>query len=202
MNTLGEYRYFDWAATAPPEGAPLAFPWGNPSSRHGEGRKAREALEDARGRCAAALGVGAGEIFFTSGGTESNALPLFSTLFRNRGDILFSAAEHPSVGENCRVLERLGKTVAPIAVGEDGRVTGETLEAALKKNPDARFAAIMAVNNETGAVTDLSLLTGRLRNRGEASGFTGAPVHVHCDMVQAVGKIPLDLRALDVDSAS
>ncbi|MDR2101662.1 MAG: aminotransferase class V-fold PLP-dependent enzyme, partial [Treponema sp.] len=142
------------------------------------------------------LGVKAKHLFFTSGGTESNALVLFSTLFRGRGDILFSAVEHPSVSENCRALERLGKGAAPIAVGGDGRVTTETLEAALKKNPETRLAAIMGVNNETGAVMDLSGLIARLRSRG------GAPVHVHADMVQAAGKIPLDLPALDLDSAS
>jgi cysteine desulfurase len=104
--------------------------------------------------------------------------------------------EHPSVGGNCRVLERLGKRTALIAVEGDGRVSPETLEAALTKNPDARFAAIMAVNNETGAVTDLPALIRRLRGRG------GAPVHVHSDMVQGIGKVPLDLGALDLDSAS
>ncbi|MFP3089074.1 cysteine desulfurase [Treponema sp. TIM-1] len=196
-NRLRKRRYFDWAATAPPDiPVPGDVPLGNPSSRHGEGREARDALEEARNRCAAALGVRAKHLFFTSGGTESNALVLFSTLFRNRGDILYSAVEHPSVSENCRVLERLGKGVAPIAVGEDGRVTTETLEAALKKNTGARLAAIMGVNNETGAVMDLSGLIDRIRNRG------GAPVHVHGDMVQSLGKIPLDLTALDLDSAS
>ncbi|MDR2028645.1 MAG: aminotransferase class V-fold PLP-dependent enzyme [Treponema sp.] len=190
-------RYFDWAATAPPDvPVPGEIPFGNPSSRHREGRDARDALEEARNRCAAALGVTAARLFFTSGGTESNALVLFSTLFRSRGDILASAVEHPSVSENCRVLERLGKGVAPIAVEGDGRVSLGTLEAALKKNPEARLAAIMGVNNETGAVMDLSGLIGRIRNR------EGAPVHVHCDLVQAAGKIPLDLAALDPDSAS
>ncbi|MDR0690060.1 MAG: cysteine desulfurase [Spirochaetaceae bacterium] len=197
MNTPFKRRYFDWAATAPPDiPAPGDLPWGNPSSRHLEGREARGALEDARNRCAAALGVQAKHLFFTSGGTESNALVLFSTLFRSPGDILASAVEHPSVSENCRVLERLGKRVSPIAVEGDGRVSHRTLEAALKKNPGARLVAIMGVNNETGAVMDLPGLMGRIRNR------EGAPVHVHCDMVQAMGKIPLDLRALDVDSAS
>jgi cysteine desulfurase len=197
MNSLRERRYFDWAATVPPDiPVPREIPFGNPSSRHLEGRKARDALEDARNRCAAVLGVKAKYLFFTSGGTESNALALFSTLFRSRGDILVSVVEHPSVSENCRVLERLGKRITPIAVEEDGRVSPQTLEAALKKNPGGRLAAIMGVNNETGAVMDLPGLIGRIRNR------EGAPIHVHCDMVQAIGKIPLDLTALDVDSAS
>jgi cysteine desulfurase len=190
-------RYFDWAATAPPEPLPhRPVPFGNPSSRHLEGRQAREALEDARNRCAAALGVPARRLFFTSGGTESNALLLFAALRRNRGEILASVAEHPSVSENCRVLERLGKRTGTVAVGTDGRVSPETLEAALKKRPETRLLALMAVNNETGAVTDLAGLIGGIRKRG------GAPVHVHSDMVQALGKIPLDFAALDVDSAA
>ncbi|MDR3160995.1 MAG: cysteine desulfurase [Spirochaetaceae bacterium] len=199
--------YFDWAATAPspgPGGASFAGSIGpasdragaNPSSRHREGREARAALEDARKRAACALGVPAKHIFFTSGGTEANALVLFSTLLRPRGDILFSAVEHPSVSENCRVLERLGKRTAPIAVEGDGRISAETLEAALKKHREARLAAIMAVNNETGAVMDLSALIRRVRSRD------GAPLHVHCDMVQGIGKIPLDVPALDLDSAA
>jgi cysteine desulfurase len=104
--------------------------------------------------------------------------------------------EHPSISENCLALERLGKRTAPIAVERDGRVSVETLEAALKKYPETRLAAIMGVNNETGGVMDLSGLIGRIRNR------KGAPAHVHCDLVQAIGKVPLDLTALDLDSAS
>ncbi|MDR3145098.1 MAG: cysteine desulfurase [Treponema sp.] len=201
MNSFSKRRYFDWAATAPPDSPvsgerPGGHPFGNPSSRYLEGRKARAALEDARNRCAAVLGVQAEQLFFTSGGTESNALLLFSPLLRGRGDILYSAVEHPSVSENCRVLERLGKRRATIAVEGDGRVSVKTLEAALEKNPEARLAAIMGVNNETGAIMDLVGLVGQIRKR------EGAPMHVHCDMVQGVGKIPLDLTTLDVDSAS
>jgi cysteine desulfurase len=198
--------YFDWAATAVPDDIPSdtvlwnSVPFGNPSSKHAEGREARAALEDARRRCAVVLGAAPEEIFFTSGGTEANAIVLHSLLRRqNRpgcGGLLVSAAEHPSVRENAVILERLGKPLTLIGVEKEGRVSGETLKGALKKANDPRLAAVMAVNNETGAVTDIPAIAGILRNQ------EGAPIHLHCDMVQAAGKMPVNLRSWDVDSAS
>ncbi|MDR2070823.1 MAG: cysteine desulfurase [Treponema sp.] len=193
--------YFDWAATAIPDTFPSqAVPFGNPSSKHAEGREARAALEDARRRCAAVLGASPEQIVFTSGGTESNAIVLHSLLRRqNRpggGGFLISAVEHPSIRENGAVLERLGKPLTRISVEKDGRVSGETLEAALKKAEDPRLAAIMAVNNETGAAMDMPGLAEVLRKA------PGAPVHLHSDLVQAAGKMPVDLSSWDLDSAS
>jgi cysteine desulfurase len=104
--------------------------------------------------------------------------------------------EHPSVRENCLVLERLGFSVGAIAVEADGRVTEKTLKKALEKFPNLRFAALMAVNNETGAIMDMGALSGLLRAR------EGPPVHLHCDLVQAAGKIALDIEGWDLDSAS
>jgi cysteine desulfurase len=188
-------RYFDWAATAIPDPAAAsaeAAPFGNPSSRHAEGREARAALENARARCAAVLRVRAEQLCFTSGGTEANAIVLHSVLRRPRsGTVLFSAVEHPSVRENCLMLERLGKKIGVIGVEGDGRVTEAGLEKALVKYPDARLAAIMAVNNETGSIMDVAAISGFLKNR------EGPPVHLHCDMVQAAGKTPLDLSLVD-----
>ncbi|MDR0597564.1 MAG: cysteine desulfurase [Treponema sp.] len=189
--------YFDWAATARPLDLPSpAPPFGNPSSRHFEGRLARRALEDARERCAAVLGVSPGELCFTSGGTESNALVLQSLLLRENAPLLISAAEHPSISENALALERLGIRLGHIAVERNGRVSEKTLEAALDKMPGARFAAIMGINNETGAAADLGALTGVLRRK------PGAPVHLHTDLAQALGKIPLDIPGWGIDSAS
>jgi cysteine desulfurase len=190
--------YFDWAATAIPDSFPNnAVPFGNPSSKHAEGREARQALEAARRRCASVLEVKPEELSFSSGGTESNAIVLYSLLRRrSKAGLLFSPVEHPSVQENAAVLERLGKPVRTIAVEKDGRVSRETLEAALKKAEDPRLAAIMAVNNETGVVNDIPALAKVLRSR------EGAPIHLHCDLVQAIGKIPVNLRSWDVDSAS
>jgi cysteine desulfurase len=192
-------HYFDWAATAMPlpssPGTYTAF--GNPSSPHQEGRLAREALEAARSRCAGVLGVNPQTIYFTSGGTESNAIVLYSYLRNKSGArLLASAVEHASVRENIGILEGLGKPAALIPVDSSGRVSPALLGKTLEKHADTRFAAIMAVNNEIGTVMDMAALSRVLRGRG------GAPIHIHCDMVQAAGKIPIDISGWDVDSAS
>jgi cysteine desulfurase len=205
--SAGLRHYLDWASTAVPEKiSPIeetmyresALAYGNPSSSHTEGQTAKDALESARSRCARVLGVEPEKLYFTSGGTESNALVLHSFLLRkDRRRLLYSAVEHPSVIENCRVLESLGLPVSPIAVEKDGRVSAETMSGALEKYPDARFAAIMAVNNETGSLMDIDGLISSVRlNRTK----NALPVHFHCDLVQALGKVPVNIG--DMDSAS
>ena len=192
-------HYFDWAATAVPD-IPLpetAVPFGNPSSPHREGRAAREALENARSRCAAVLGTPPETLYFTSGATESNCIALYATLTRKGGGrLIASMAEHSSIRENVEILERLGKPAGRIPVDSSGRVTPQLLAKTLEKYGDVRFAAIMAVNNETGAASDMPALRDTLR------AAAGAPVHFHCDLAQAAGKIPLDLSGWDVDSAA
>jgi cysteine desulfurase len=113
-----------------------------------------------------------------------------------REGVLVSAIEHPSVRENALTLKRLGMGMGFIEAERDGRVTACTLDRALQKQPGTRFVSVMTVNNETGAIMDLGELIKITRARG------GAPIHFHSDMVQAAGKIPLDLRAWDPDSAS
>jgi len=199
--------YLDWAATAIPDPLDAALldkagisAFANPSSMHEEGRRAREALENARARCAAVLGVAPDTLYFTSGGTESNALVLHSLLRRQgKAPLLYSAAEHPSVRENCLALETLGFPVSAIPLEKDGRVSAETLARSIEKRPDVRFAAIMGVNNETGSVNNIASLANLLRAHQRK---TSKPIHLHCDMVQALGKIPLDLGGWGVDSAS
>ncbi|MDR1838670.1 MAG: cysteine desulfurase [Treponema sp.] len=193
--------YFDWAASTPYSGDVFSVPFGNPSSLHSEGRAAKAALDDARQRCGAVLNVPPETLYFTSGGTESNGIALFSTLMRKgRGRVIASLAEHSSVREGMETLEKMGKLTGSIAVDSTGRVTPSLLEKALEKYGDVRFAAIMAVNNETGAVTDIAALRDVIRkNRDEAGG---APVDFHCDLVQAIGKIPVDISSWEIDSAS
>ena len=192
--------YFDWAATAVPDTFPeKGPPLGNPSSNHLEGRQARQALETARRRCAAVLGTPENQLYFTSGATEANAIILHSLLLRpsgSGGGLLFSQVEHPAVRENAKVLERLGKPAAPVAVAAGGRVSPAALQRALEKGGNPRMAAIIGVQNETGAVMDLKTLGAVLRNR------EGPPIHFHSDLVQGAGKIPLDLSGWDLDSAS
>ncbi|MCL1992682.1 MAG: aminotransferase class V-fold PLP-dependent enzyme [Spirochaetes bacterium] len=196
--------YFDWAATAVPDSVSRSQDdrdWGNPSSLHAEGRAAKNALEDARRRCAAVLNVPAQNLYFTSGGTEANCIALLSNLFRKgTGRIICPDTEHPSVLENVKKLERLGKNTGKIAVDSFGRVGPGQLKDALEKYGDVRFAAIMAVNNETGAVTDMAALRDSVRDGVRDGGRP--PVHLHCDLVQAAGKIPMDISLWDIDSGA
>jgi cysteine desulfurase len=143
------------------------------------------------------LGIPVETVYFTSGGTESNCIPLYSCLARRGGGrILACAGEHSSVSENLHTLERLGKPVGRIPLDSLGRVTGDLLSKTLDKYDDTRLAAIMAVNNETGTINDIAALRDVVRGRD------GPPLHFHCDLVQAAGKIPLDITGWDIDSAS
>jgi len=190
--------YFDWAASSPyslPEERCSIY--GNPSSQHREGREAKQALEDARLRCAAVLNVPPETIFFTSGGTESNSIALFSNLMRKgRGRVISSQAEHSSVREAVETLEKMGRPAGSINVDSQGKVTPVDLEKALSKYSDVRFASCMAVNNETGVISDIAALRDVIRKS------SSVPIHLHCDLVQAAGKIPLDIEGWDIDSAS
>jgi cysteine desulfurase len=196
-------HYFDWASTAIPEQPPLApsLHFGNPSSLHREGRLAKEALKSARTRCAKVLNVPPETLYFTSGGTESNCIVLFSHIARQGGGrIAASMGEHASITENLRILDRLGRQICFLPIDPLGRVTESILSETLTKYGNVRFAAIMAVNNETGTVNDIASLCKITANKEP-------PVHFHCDMVQAVGKIPVDIApagapGLGIDSAS
>jgi cysteine desulfurase len=193
--------YFDWAASAPYSPWECAqergVPYGNPSSQHKEGREAKTALEDARLRCACVLNVPPETLYFTSGGTESNSIALFSNLMRKgRGRIISSLAEHSSVREAMETLEKMGKPTGKITVDAQGRVNPKDLAKALTQYADVRFASCMAVNNETGVITDIAALRDVIRKA------SSAPVHLHCDLVQAAGKIPIDIQGWEIDSAS
>jgi len=159
---------------------------------------ANQALEDARERAAKVLNVPPKCLFFTSGGTESNSIALFSNLTRpGSGRVISSMGEHASIREGMQTLSKMGKPVGSIAIDRAGMVTAETLDSALSRYSDARFAVIMSVNNETGAVTDIASLKEIFKKR-----TTNAPARFHCDLAQAVGKIPVDITGWEIDSAS
>jgi cysteine desulfurase len=201
-----ERRYFDWAATAIPDrdlldktASAMKTAWANPSSRHAEGRAARDALENARKRCAAVLGVPPDTLYFTASGTEANALVIHAFLRRFLTDsgnrlVVYGAGEHASVRENCRLLGRFGLKAVSCGMDKDGFVTTDTLTKALA-GERPRLACVMAVNNETGAMNDIATLAGFLK-------AGGVPCHLHVDCVQALGKVPLDLTKWGVDSAA
>ncbi|MDR2901384.1 MAG: cysteine desulfurase [Treponema sp.] len=197
MNT--DRFYFDWAATALPDYSLNVddIPFGNPSSLHTEGKLARKVLEDARSSCAQILGVPKDHLFFTSGGTESNSIVLNSLLLRpGNAGLLLSSIEHPSVREQGTIFKQMGKMIAWVNPNSSGHITPEQVQKSLDKFPDCRMLSIMWVNNETGAANDIPELVKVIRNR------PGAPIHIHCDMVQGLGKIPCDIKSWDIDSAS
>lgn len=153
----------------------------NPSSVHRRGRLARAALEQAREQVAALAGVQPPQVIFTSGGTEANNLAVKGACASlPRGTVAFSAVEHASVIGPVVSLERAGWCSRRIEVDGEGRVTGETLAAAL--TPDVRFCSVMGANNETGVLQDLGAVVAAASMRGTL---------VHSDAVQLAGKVPL-----------
>ncbi len=185
--------YLDYAATAPMRPAArdawLAGAAGpaNPASLHGSGRRASLALEDAREEIAVLAGVSAPEVVLTSGGTESNAIALRGLAMPGRR-VLVGATEHKSVLDTARALPDVIVEVLP--VDPDGRLRADSLASAL--GPDVALVAVMAANNETGAVNDVETI-------GELCARAGA--RWHCDAVQwaatrDVRRIPADTIAL------
>ncbi|HES59791.1 MAG TPA: cysteine desulfurase [Caldithrix sp.] len=193
--------YLDYAATTPlaeeVNRAVYAFgqkDTGNPSSPHRFGQQAKILLEDARDVVAAGLNCKPGEIIFTSGGTESNNAAITGTL--NAVDsigkhIILSALEHPSVLETAAYLERIGFEISLIQPDANGLITPVQVGKSIR--PDTVLASIMYVNNETGIVHD---------SAGIAEICHKNNIIVHCDAVQAFGKIPLDTAKLNADLLS
>lgn len=167
--------------------------FGNPSSVHQAGRAARDLLDGARARVAAALGAAPGEIVFTSGATEAAALAIRGTLARapaERRRLVVTAVEHPCVLALARALERQGTPLTVVPVDRRGLVGREAFAAALGR--DVALACAMRANNETGVLLPVPELAAAAREHG---------VPLLCDAVQAAGKIPLDVRALGAELA-
>jgi len=191
--------YLDHNATTPLEPAVAdtlaALPaeaYGNPSSAYAVGRVARGLIEGARRDLAAALGVAPAEVFFTSGGTESNNLSLFGALAPERGEALVCAPiEHPSVLESGRELERRGGRLIWLPVDAVGRIRPEDVAAAIDDH--TRLVSVAWANNEIGTVQPVREIAAICRRRG---------VLFHCDAVQAFGKIDVDAAEIDLLSVA
>jgi cysteine desulfurase len=184
--------YFDYNATTPldPRVREAMLPfleavWGNPSSVHHVGRRARALLDEARDRAAAVLACKPSEVIFTSGGTESANLAIFGTarLLRDRGrHLITSAIEHHAVLHSCQYLARKeGFELTVLPVDAEGRVSPADLERALR--PDTILVSIMAANNEIGTIQPVAELGALCRERG---------VRFHTDAVQWFGKERFD----------
>lgn len=199
------FIYLDWAATAPPDPGVLEAAervamdcYSNPSSIHKAGRNAEKRLIQAREGLAAVLGCRSEEIIFASGGTEANNMVLFSLLKKSRGKkIIISGIEHPSLFEPARILEQLGYKVDYVPAAASGFIDPSHIASRLDNH--TALVALMLVNNETGAIQQVAETAAAISS---FSRNTGRKVLLHTDAVQALGKIPLDLRELNVDSAS
>ena len=191
--------YLDWNATTPLRAqarTAMLAAWeliGNPSSVHAEGREARRLVEEARATLAAAVGALPRNVVFTSAGTEANALALSPGLRRSSGgaveQLLVSAVEHASVLSGGRFP---ADKVSQIPVTRAGVIDLDRLKALLGDGPPA-LVSIMAANNETGAIQPIA----------EAAGIVhGSGGLLHIDAIQALGKIPFDIKTVDADLAT
>ena len=168
--------------------------YGNPSSVHGFGREALTALDRARGQVAAALGAQSSEIYFTGCGTESDnwAIRGAAHARKSRGNhIITTQIEHHAVLHTCQQLEKEGFEVTYLPVDEFGLVHPEELEKALR--PETTIVSIMYANNEIGTIEPIAELCRIAKAHGAL---------FHTDAVQAVGHVPIDVKALDVDMLS
>lgn len=195
--------YLDHAATTPldPEVLEEMLPYlrdefGNPSSLHSFGQRARGAVDEARARVAALIGARDGEIVFTGSGTEADNMAIVGATQASassgegssRTDLVTSAIEHHAIINGAKALDRARHQVTLTRVGADGRVDLNDLEAAT--NGKTALVSVMFANNETGVLQPIGEVVRIARSKGAL---------IHTDAVQALGKIPVDVARLDVD---
>jgi cysteine desulfurase len=172
--------------------------WGNPSSVHAIGRRARAAVEAARADVAALVGATPDGLVFTSGGTEADNLAVLGLVRAARrngagpGRVISTRIEHPAVLGALSELEREGTAVSFLPVGPGGEITVESLQRALAEAPTT-LVTIALANHEIGTTAPIAALAARAR---------GAGALFHSDGVQAVGRVPVDVPALGVDALS
>jgi cysteine desulfurase len=192
--------YFDHSATTPLDPRVLAAmipflsgAFGNPSSRHEEGRLAHAAVEKARAQVAALIGATPDQIIFTASGTEADNLALIGAVRASGkpGHVVTSAIEHAAILETCKFLATGGTRITHLPVDAEGLVRPEGLLRALQSN--VTVVSVMAANNVVGTIQPIEELAQLTKLHG---------VLFHTDAVQAGGKIPLDVNRLQVDLLS
>lgn len=193
--------YLDHNATTPviPEVLQAMLPYftdifGNASSIYSKGRESKNALEDCRNKCAELLGCTPSEIFFTSGGTESDNYAIKGVAFANRKKgrhLITSPMEHHAVIRSFEFLQKEGFDVTYLPVTSEGLIDPDELRKAIR--PDTTLISIMHANNETGVIQDLKSLTAIARDAG---------VYFHTDAVQSTGKISYRIPELGCDLLS
>ena len=192
--------YFDNSATTAPcceavkaVSDAMTRCWGNPSSLHFQGNLAKELLDNSREAIAARLSCKPEEIFFTSGGTESNNLAVRGAAYQMRRmgrRIVSTSIEHPSIDETLNKLEAEGFEVIKLKVDSFGRINEKELFAAVNSN--TVLITMMLVNNEVGTIMPIQAAK-------RAAMAARSPALIHCDAVQAFGKMPIKPSALGVD---
>jgi cysteine desulfurase len=167
--------------------------YGNPGSLHSAGREAKEGLEKARRIIADFINGKSSEIIFTSGGTESDNLAIMGVAFanQNKKHIITSKIEHPAVLETCKYLEKNGWKVTWLNVDKEGLVNPKDVENAITN--ETVLVTIMHVNNEIGTIQPIEEI-GKICKKKK--------VYFHTDAVQSYGKIPIDVKKLNVDLLS
>ena len=193
--------YFDHAATTPvdPRVLEKMLPYfsenfGNPNSQHAYGRRAAAAVDEARDTIASVLGAKPSEIYFTSGGTESDnwAIRGAAHACASRGrHLIVSAVEHPAMISTAKELQKEGFEVTFVPVDEFGRVDMDKLGAAIR--PDTTFIGVMTANNEIGTIQPIGEISALARERG---------ILFFTDAVQAAGALPLNVNSPAVDMLS
>ena len=169
--------------------------YGNPSSLHSAGQRAKTALEEARAAVADCLHAEPAELLFTSGGSEADNQALFSAAAwgekKGKKHIISTAFEHHAVLHTLKRLEKQGFTITLLDVHQNGVVTAEQVAAAIR--PDTALVTVMYANNEIGTLQPIGEIGKVCREKG---------VLFHTDAVQAVGHVPIDVKALRVDMLS
>lgn len=196
------YVYADHAATTPVHEAArkamlhcLEEDYGNPSSLHSVGQRAREILDQARADVAACLNADPSEIYFTGGGSEADNQALLTGALlgakKGKKHLITTAFEHHAVLHTMKALEKQGFTVTYLDVHSDGVVRLSDVAAAI--TDDTALVSVMMVNNEIGTIQPIAEIAKLCQEKG---------VLFHTDAVQAVGHIPVDVKALGVDMLS
>ena len=190
--------YLDYNATTPvdPEVADAIEPYlwglyGNPSSSHAFGRRARDAVEHARAQVAALIGAWPDEIIFTGCATEANNLAIrgVARALREKGrHLIISSVEHPAVSQPCKRLEEDGWKVSVVPVDNHGRVNPEDVVNAIRS--DTVLVSIMHANNEVGTIQPIEQIAAATQPHG---------ILLHTDAAQSIGKIPVNVDMLGAD---
>jgi cysteine desulfurase len=169
--------------------------YGNPSSNHELGEKARAEIDDVRKKIAKEINASPGEIYFTSGGTESNNVAILGLAKANpsKKTIVISSIEHPSIIEPCNYLKSQRYNIVRIGVDSEGLIKIYDLEKVLKDNKDVLLVSVMHVNNIIGTIQNINDIGTICKKRG---------VIFHTDAVQSFGKIDIDVRKMGIGMLS